>query len=111
MDIALQTVDYLSNERDYIPRVAADEQLAYIESMLSLTQHYGNFQVMSFFDLSIQLSSDSKLAISLSLFLSPSFVEHFLFWSLSLQNKMQRLVRSIYNEIGLNNTGATHLQS
>uniref|UniRef100_K1PSR4 Laminin subunit beta-1 n=1 Tax=Magallana gigas TaxID=29159 RepID=K1PSR4_MAGGI len=70
MDIALQTVDYLSNERDYIPRVAADEQLAYIESMLSLTQHYGNFQ-----------------------------------------NKMQRLVRSIYNEIGLNNTGATHLQS
>lgn len=51
MDIALQTVDYLSNERDYIPRVAADEQLAYIESMLSLTQHFGNFQVlMSFFD-------------------------------------------------------------
>lgn len=67
MDIALQTVDYLSNEKDYIPRVAADEQLAYIESMLSLTQHYGNFQVMSFFDLSIQLSSDSKLAISLYL--------------------------------------------
>lgn len=50
MDIALQTVDYLSNERDYIPRVAADEQLAYIESMLSLTQHYGTFQVISFFD-------------------------------------------------------------
>lgn len=49
MDIALQTVDYLSNERDYIPRVAADEQLAYIESMLSLTQHYGAFQVMFLF--------------------------------------------------------------
>ena len=45
MDLALRTVDYLSAERDYIPRVAADQQLAYIETMLSLTKHYGAFQV------------------------------------------------------------------
>ena len=45
MDLALRTVDYLSEERDYIPRVAADQQLAYIETMLSLTKHYGAFQV------------------------------------------------------------------
>ena len=32
---------------------------------------------------------------------------HFFF----LQLKMQQLVSAIYKEIGLNNTGATHLQS
>ncbi|XP_056008322.1 putative aminopeptidase-2 isoform X2 [Ostrea edulis] len=70
MGVALDTVDYLSNERDYIPRVAAENQLAYIDAMLSVTKYYGAFM-----------------------------------------KKMQLLVKDIYNEIGLNNTGATHLQS
>ncbi|XP_062585470.1 uncharacterized protein LOC134247152 isoform X2 [Saccostrea cucullata] len=70
MSVALETVDYLSKERDYIPRQAGEGQLSYIDTMLSLTKYYGDFS-----------------------------------------KKMQNLVRDIYNEIGLNNTGATHLES
>ena len=45
MDIALQTVDYLQDEEEYIPWVAAGIELAYIDTMLSESSIYGLFEV------------------------------------------------------------------
>lgn len=45
MDIALQTTDYLSKERDYMPWSAASSQLSFVSSMLARHPLYGSFAV------------------------------------------------------------------
>ena len=45
MEIALQTVEYLHREMDYVPWAAAGDELRYVDTMLSRTALYGKFQV------------------------------------------------------------------
>ena len=42
---ALQVVDYLTEELDYVPWSAATTELSYVDQMLRRTAIYGNFQV------------------------------------------------------------------
>ena len=54
MNIALQTLEYLQNEEEYIPWQTASSELSYIDMMLSETNIYGLFQViLQFFSLYI----------------------------------------------------------
>ena len=54
MSIALQTLEYLQNEEEYIPWQTASSELSYIDMMLSETNIYGLFQViLQFFSLYI----------------------------------------------------------
>ena len=46
MSIALQTLEYLQNEEEYIPWQTASSELSYIDMMLSETNIYGLFQVI-----------------------------------------------------------------
>ena len=43
MDIALQTVEYLANEDNYLPYSAALSELSYVDDMLERTELYGAF--------------------------------------------------------------------
>ena len=45
MDIALQTVEYLANEDNYVPYSAALDELGYVDDMLERTELYGAFSV------------------------------------------------------------------
>jgi hypothetical protein len=45
MDIALQTVEYLANEDNYLPYSAALSELSYVDDMLERTELYGAFSV------------------------------------------------------------------
>ena len=45
MKIALQTVNYLANEREYIVWEAALGELGYVDAMLERTSLYGSFAV------------------------------------------------------------------
>jgi hypothetical protein len=45
MDIALQTVEYLANEDNYLPYSAALDELKYVDDMLERTELYGAFSV------------------------------------------------------------------
>ena len=45
MDIALQTLEYLQDEEEYVPWVAAGSELSYIGTMLSESSIYGLFEV------------------------------------------------------------------
>jgi len=45
MNTALQTLDYLTSEEEYIPWEAAGAELGYIDTMLTETELYGAFQV------------------------------------------------------------------
>ena len=45
MRIALQTVEYLQNEEEYVPWVTAGSELSYIDTMLSESNIYGLFKV------------------------------------------------------------------
>ena len=55
MEIALQTVEYLHREMDYVPWAAAGDELSYVDTMLSRTALYGQFQVGRFFGYSLGL--------------------------------------------------------
>ena len=44
-NIALSTLEYLNKELEYVPWVAAQRQLSYLDSMLSKTDMYGQFEV------------------------------------------------------------------
>ena len=44
-DIALHTLEYLGKELEYVPWAAAQKQLSYLDSMLSKTDLYGQFEV------------------------------------------------------------------
>lgn len=44
VDIALNAVEYLDKEMDYIPRHAANKQLEYLDKMLSKSVYYGKFK-------------------------------------------------------------------
>jgi hypothetical protein len=46
MDIALQTVEYLANEDNYLPYSAALSELSYVDDMLERTELYGAFCVI-----------------------------------------------------------------
>ncbi|XP_060551724.1 aminopeptidase N-like isoform X2 [Ruditapes philippinarum] len=70
MDIALRTLEYLTEETEYVPWVAAGDQLGYIHKMIAETELYGAF-------------------------------ERF----------MQATVSKQYNRLGLDNSGASHLES
>ena len=43
--VALDTLDYLNGEQDYVPWAAAKRELKYVDDMLSSTEEYGEFQV------------------------------------------------------------------
>ena len=45
MEIALQTIDYLDKEREYVPWVAAMAELGYVGSMLECRPLYGAYNV------------------------------------------------------------------
>jgi hypothetical protein len=45
MDIALKTLEYLTEETEYVPWVAAGDQLGYIHKMIAETELYGAFEV------------------------------------------------------------------
>ena len=45
MDIAVQTLEYLQVEEDYVPWVAAEYEFSYIAAMLSESSTYGLFEV------------------------------------------------------------------
>ena len=49
MTIALQTLDYLNNETEYIPWTAAGSEMNYISTMLRETELYGHFEVFGLF--------------------------------------------------------------
>ncbi|KAL8559955.1 hypothetical protein ACOMHN_041426 [Nucella lapillus] len=70
MDIALQTVEYLHQELDYVPWKVASDQLSYVDTMLSRTSLYGHFQKF-----------------------------------------MRSKIHRPFSTVGMNNTGASHLES
>ncbi|KAK7096269.1 hypothetical protein V1264_005581 [Littorina saxatilis] len=70
MEIALQTVEYLQNEMDYLPWDVATSELSYVDTMLSRTGLYGDFEKF-----------------------------------------MTSKIQAPFSKVGMNNTGATHLQS
>lgn len=45
MNIAIQTVEYLSTEENVLPFWAASRELSYVDGMLERTALYGNFSV------------------------------------------------------------------
>ena len=45
MSLALQTTNYLQNEREYVPWSAATSQLSFVSSMLVRDPLYGSFSV------------------------------------------------------------------
>lgn len=45
MSIALQTINFLKNDDDYVPWRAITSELTYLDLMLSTTELYGKFQV------------------------------------------------------------------
>lgn len=45
MEIALQTIEYLGDEMDYVPWTAAEKQLSYVQKMLVRTSLYGKYKV------------------------------------------------------------------
>lgn len=44
-EIALHVLEYLDKETDYVPWVAAAQQLSYLDDMLRRTKLYGQFNV------------------------------------------------------------------
>ena len=44
-EMALNTMEYLSKELEYIPWVTAQRQISYLDYMLRKTDLYGQFQV------------------------------------------------------------------
>jgi len=48
IDVALQTVEYLDKETDFVPWSAAKRELKYLDLMLSKSEVYGDFQVQTF---------------------------------------------------------------
>ena len=48
MNIALRTLEYLTDETEYVPWVAAGSQLSYIYTMIAETELYGAFEVISY---------------------------------------------------------------
>ena len=49
MEIALQTVEYLDKERDYVPWEAAGSELGYVGTMLQRHPLYGGFKVCTYY--------------------------------------------------------------
>lgn len=47
MDIALKMVEYLGAEIDYVPWYAARQELSYVQKMLTRSNLYGKFKVLS----------------------------------------------------------------
>lgn len=47
MDIALKMVEYLGAEMDYVPWYAARHELSYVQKMLTRSNLYGKFKVLS----------------------------------------------------------------
>jgi len=45
IEIAMSTLDYLTNERDYVPWVAAIRQIQYLDTLLQKTDVYADFKV------------------------------------------------------------------
>lgn len=45
MEIALQTIEYLGSEMDYVPWQAAQTELSYVRKMLVRTSLYGKYKV------------------------------------------------------------------
>lgn len=45
MEIALQTIEYLWSEMDYVPWQAAQTELSYVRKMLVRTSLYGKYKV------------------------------------------------------------------
>lgn len=45
MEIALQTMEYLGSEMDYVPWQAAQTELSYVRKMLVRTSLYGKYKV------------------------------------------------------------------
>ncbi|XP_052782181.1 putative aminopeptidase-2 isoform X1 [Mya arenaria] len=70
MSIALKTLEYLNTEEEYVPWVAAGDELGFIDSMLKDTELYGPFKRF-----------------------------------------MREKVDTQFKRIGMNNTGASHLES
>lgn len=47
MEVALKMVEYLGSEMDYVPWQAARRELSYVEKMLTRSNLYGKFKVLS----------------------------------------------------------------
>ena len=45
MEIALETIEYLGAEMDYVPWEAAQKELSYVRKMLVRTSLYGKYKV------------------------------------------------------------------
>lgn len=55
MEIALQTIEYLGSEMDYVPWQAAQTELSYVRRMLVRTSLYGKYKVFIFIHFSVQI--------------------------------------------------------
>lgn len=60
MEIALQTIEYLGSEMDYVPWQAAQTELSYVRRMLVRTSLYGKYKVFIFIHFSV-LSKHGRL--------------------------------------------------
>lgn len=63
LSIALKTVEYLDNEEEYLPWVAAASELNYISKMLASTELSGAFKVFNITTHTLYISHTSYITV------------------------------------------------